>query len=151
MTVIGARLAVTLGLEGGVCVARVLVVDDDPAIRSMLVELLTDEGYETLVAGDGRTAVEVAKNRHPDVILMDLMMPVLDGASATRLIKSNPDTEHVRIIAMSAGANLRLQVTDLPADGVVSKPFDLDALLADVSIQLRQLSTPGGADGQERG
>lgn len=125
--------------------SRVLVVDDDPAIRSMLVELLTDEGYETLVAGDGRTAVEIARLRLPDVILMDLMLPVMDGVSATRLIKSSPDTGWIRIIAMSAGANLRLQVDDLPADGVVSKPFDLDALLADVSIQLRQLSTPGSS------
>jgi CheY-like chemotaxis protein len=118
-----------------------LIVDDDPAIRSMLVELLTDEGYETLVAGDGRTAVEIPKDRTPEVILMDLMMPVLDGASATRLIRSNPATAHIRIIAMSAGANLRIQASDLPAHGVVSKPFDLDALLADVSIQLRHLAT----------
>lgn len=125
--------------------SRVLIVDDDPAIRSMLVELLTDEGYETLVAGDGRTAVEIAKQRAPDVVLMDLMLPILDGASATRLIKSNPDTGWIRIIAMSAGTNLRLQAGDLPADGVVSKPFDLDALLADVAIQVRQLSTTSPA------
>ncbi len=130
--------------------SRVLIVDDDPAIRSMLVELLTDEGYETLVAGDGRTAVEIAKQRSPQVILMDLMLPVLDGASATRLIKSNPATGWIRIIAMSAGANLRLQASDLPADGVVSKPFDLDALLADVSIQLRQLSAPSPWRGSTR-
>jgi CheY-like chemotaxis protein len=108
----------------------------------MLVELLTDEGYETLVAGDGRTAVEIAKQHAPDLILMDLMLPVLDGASATRQIKSSPETKTIRIIAMSAGANLRQQASELPADGVVSKPFDLDALLADVSIQLRQLSSP---------
>jgi len=123
--------------------ARVLIVDDDPAIRSMLVELLTDEGYETLVAGDGRTAVEIARERDPDVILMDLMLPVMDGTSATRLIKGDPDTSRIRIIAMSAGANLRLQANELPADGVVSKPFDLDALLADVSIQLRHLWASG--------
>lgn len=111
----------------------------------MLVELLTDEGYETLVAGDGRTAVEIARQRCPDVILMDLMLPVLDGASATRLIKSGSDTNWIRIIAMSAGANLRQQVDELPADGVVSKPFDLDALLADLSIQLRRHSKRGAA------
>ncbi len=122
--------------------SRVLIVDDDPAIRSMLVELLTDEGYETLVAGDGRTAVEIAQQRAPDVILMDLMLPVLDGGSAMRILKDNPETNSIRIIAMSAGANLRQQVNDLPADGVVSKPFDLDALLADVSIQLRRNPPP---------
>ncbi|MGA7669565.1 MAG: response regulator [Nitrolancea sp.] len=122
--------------------SRVLIVDDDPAIRSMLVELLTDEGYETFVAGDGRTAIEIAQQRAPDVILMDLMLPVLDGGSATRMLKDDPKTNPIRIIAMSAGANLRQQVNELPADGVVSKPFDLDALLADVSIQLRFRATP---------
>jgi CheY-like chemotaxis protein len=116
----------------------------------MLVELLTDEGYDTLVAGDGRTAVEIARNDGPDVILMDLMLPVLDGASATRLIKSNPKTDWIRIIAMSAGANLRLQADDLPADGVVSKPFDLDALLADVFIQLREASALSPRHGSTR-
>lgn len=130
--------------------SRVLIVDDDPAIRSMLVELLTDEGYETLVAGDGRSAVEIARRRCPDVILMDLMLPVLDGASATRLIKSGSDTNWIRIIAMSAGANLRQQVDELPADGVVSKPFDLDALLADLSIQLRRRPKNGSASGHVR-
>lgn len=120
----------------------VLIVDDDPAIRGMLVELLSDEGYETLVAGDGHAAIEIAKNQTPDVILMDLMLPVMDGASATRIIKTNPTTSSIRVIAMSAGANLRLLADNLPADGVVGKPFDLDALLADVAIQLRHSTAP---------
>jgi CheY-like chemotaxis protein len=131
-----------LNVEGGACVSCVLIVDDDPAIRGMLVELLNDEGYETLVAGDGHAAVEIAKNQTPDVILMDLMLPVMDGASATRIIKKNPTTASIRVIAMSAGANLRLLADNLPADGVVGKPFDLDALLADVAIQLRHSAAP---------
>ncbi len=140
-----ACVLLSFGFEGGALLSCVLIVDDDPAIRSMLVELLTDEGYETLVAGDGRTAVEIAQQRFPDVILMDLMLPVLDGGSAMRVLKDNPLTNPIRIIAMSAGANLRQQVNELPADGVVSKPFDLDALLADVSIQLRRRpATPPG-------
>lgn len=64
--------------------SSVLIVDDDPAIRGMLVELLSDEGYDTYVAGDGHTAVEIARSHSPDVILMDLMLPIMDGASATR-------------------------------------------------------------------
>lgn len=131
-----------LNVEGGVRVSCVLIVDDDPAIRGMLVELLSDEGYETLVAGDGHAAIEIAKNQTPDVILMDLMLPVMDGASATRIIKTNPTTSSIRVIAMSAGANLRLLADNLPADGVVGKPFDLDALLADVAIQLRHSTAP---------
>ncbi|HVB65548.1 MAG TPA: response regulator [Nitrolancea sp.] len=122
--------------------SSVLIVDDDPAIRGMLVELLSDEGYDTFIAGDGHTAVEMATIHSPDVILMDLMLPIMDGASATRLIKANPKTAYIRVIAMSAGSNLRRLLDDIPADGVVSKPFDLDALLADVVIQLRRPKSP---------
>jgi two-component system cell cycle response regulator DivK len=115
-------------------VAQVLIVDDDPAIREMLDELFTDEGYDTLRAADGRTAVELARNNRPHLILMDLMLPVLDGASAIRAFKADPQTRRIRIIAMSAGANLRLHADHLPVDGVLGKPFDLDAILADIAI-----------------
>ena len=117
---------------------RILIVDDDPAIRSLLVELLTDEGYQTLEAANGMEAVALAQNLSPDLILMDLMLPVLDGTAATRTLKSADPTSVIPIIAMSAGANLRQHAEVLPADGVLAKPFDLDELLAEVSIQLRR-------------
>lgn len=121
--------------------ALILIVDDDPAIRGMLDELLIDEGYDTIVAADGLTALDLAREREPDVILMDLMLPGLDGASATRQLKADEATNWMRIIAMSAGANLRLQADTLPADSVLGKPFDLDTLLADVAIHVRQAAT----------
>lgn len=120
----------------------VLIVDDDPGIRNMLDELLRDEGYSTALAADGQAALATARDQCPSLILMDLMMPVLDGATAVRILKSDPGTSWMRIIAMSAGVNLRHQADILPADGVMSKPFDLDALLADVQIQLRQVNSP---------
>jgi CheY-like chemotaxis protein len=120
-------------------VARILIVDDDPAIRNMLDELLRDEGYDTVLAADGLSAVDLARAEHPEVILMDLMLPVLDGAAATRALKSDPRTRAIRVIAMSAGTNLRQQADVLPADGVMGKPFDLDALLADIEIHLRHI------------
>lgn len=123
----------------------VLIVDDDPAIRNMLDELLRDEGYDTLLAADGRAAITVARDANPALILMDLMLPILDGAEAVRILKRDPSTSWIRIIAMSAGANLRMHADTLPADGVLSKPFDLDALLADVRIQLRQVVLPDGS------
>lgn len=126
--------------------ALVLIVDDDPAIRGMLEELLSDEGYQTLAAADGQSAVDLAQEYHPDLILMDLMLPAMDGATATRILKSEADTNWIRIIAMSAGANLRLQADTLPADGVLGKPFDLDALLADVAIQVRQATAARPTD-----
>ena len=119
---------------------RILIVDDDPAIRGLLVELLTDEGYQTLQAADGLEAIERARASSPSLVLMDLMLPVLDGAAATRTLKAEASTARIPIIAMSAGANLRLQADTLPADGVLAKPFDLDELLAEVAIQLRRSS-----------
>jgi CheY-like chemotaxis protein len=115
-------------------VARVLIVDDDPAILSMLDELLQDEHYETLLATDGSKAISIAREEKPDLILMDLMLPVLDGAAAIRQLKQDPDTNSIHIIAMSAGANLRMHADQLPADSVIGKPFDLNTLLAGVAL-----------------
>jgi two-component system, cell cycle response regulator DivK len=119
-------------------VARVLIVDDDLAILSMLDELLQDEDYDTLLAADGQRAVEIACEHRPDLILMDLMLPVLDGATAIRILKENPKTRDIRIIAMSAGANLRIHADQLPADSVIGKPFDLNTLLAGVALHISQ-------------
>lgn len=116
---------------------RILVVEDDPAIQSLIVEFLGDEGFETLAAPDGQTGVELARTARPDLVLMDLMLPVLDGMSATRVLKSDPMTQSVPVIAISAGTSLRLHAERLPADGVVGKPFDLDTLLAAVTVHLQ--------------
>lgn len=116
--------------------ARVLIVDDDPAILNMLDELLQDELYETLLATDGNEAVIIARSEQPDLILMDLMLPILDGAEAIRQLKKDPSTESIHIIAMSAGANLRMHADHLPADSVIGKPFDLNTLLAGVALHV---------------
>ncbi len=117
--------------------ARILIVDDDRGIRELLAELLGTEGYEVLQAANGAQAVELARAEQPDLILMDLMMPVLDGADAMTILKRDPRTCDSRIIAMSAGRNLRHQVDDGLADSFLAKPFDLDRLLADVALHLR--------------
>lgn len=118
----------------GYLVGRVLIVDDDPAILNMLDELLQDEQYETLLATDGNEALTIARHEKPDLILMDLMLPVLDGATAIRQLKNDPETQSIHIIAMSAGANLRMHADQLPADSVIGKPFDLNTLLAGVAL-----------------
>jgi two-component system, cell cycle response regulator DivK len=115
-------------------VVRVLIVDDDPAILNMLDELLRDEAYETLLAGDGLSALNIARDKRPDLILMDLMLPIMDGATAIRELKRDPETRTINIIAMSAGANLRMHADQLPADSVIGKPFDLNTLLAGVAL-----------------
>ncbi len=123
--------------------ARVLIVDDDPAVRTLLEDVLrVDEGHETLEAGDGQTAVETARAEQPQVVLMDLTLPVLSGAEAIRELKNDPETEWIRIIAMSAGVNLHHHVDELLADGLLGKPFDLDTVAASVALQLRHANPP---------
>lgn len=113
--------------------ARILIVDDDPIIRDLLGDVLEAEGYEVFQAANGQAAVEMARARRPHLILMDLMMPVLDGSSAIRILKSDVETRRIPIILMSAVMNLRRYSEDVPADGLLDKPFDLDRLLDDVA------------------
>ena len=130
--------------------ARILIVDDDPTIRHLLDDVLRiDEGYETFQAADGQAAVEIAREEQPQVILMDLTLPVLSGEAAIRMLKDDAQTRGIRIIAMSSGVNLRRHVDDLLADGLLGKPFDLDTLSANVALQLRHAVVPSlsGSDG----
>ena len=108
---------------------RILVVDDDAAIREFLRDLLGSEGYEVDEAVNGAEAVERVRTNPPSAVLMDLMMPILSGAEATSKLKGDPSTAGVPILAMSAGRNLATMATRIPADGFVSKPFDLSRLV----------------------
>jgi len=111
---------------------RVLVVEDDPSIRSLIVDILRETGHDPIEARDGEDAVRLARSERPDVVLMDLMIPLLDGAAAIRLLKNDPTTCSIPTVAMSASSGL-LRGDELLADAVLPKPFDLDMLLALVS------------------
>ena len=116
---------------------RILVVDDDPDIRILLTTALADEGYRVEEARNGEAALSLARSWAPELILMDLMLPVRDGVEATRLLKADPMTREIRVIAMSAGGTLRGAVEHLESDALLAKPFDLDTLLAEIAFQLR--------------
>ena len=75
----------------------ILVIEDDPAFREVIIEVLADAGYAVLQAVDGQAALAVARTEQPDIILMDLMMPKLDGVVATCLLKSDARTQRSRI------------------------------------------------------
>jgi CheY-like chemotaxis protein len=107
-------------------VSKILVADDEPLLLRIIVDLLTDEGYEVVPARDGREAVELAVREEPDLLLMDVMMPRLDGREAIRQLRKRPDAPAVPMVLMSAGVSVnRIEqgITFLP------KPFDLDQLL----------------------
>ena len=109
--------------------ARVLIVEDDPPIRGMLDDFLGGEGFDTLLAENGRAGVDLARAERPDLILIDIMLPVLDGVSAIRMLRADRETRDLPIVAMTANPTLLRRPDPLPADIIIGKPFDLDALL----------------------
>jgi PAS domain S-box-containing protein len=110
---------------------KVLIIDDNHENRSVLVDLLSAIGFEVEEAEDGLTGLTKARQSHPDVILMDLAMPVMDGFTATRQIRQDPALQDTVVIAVSASAFSEDQQRSLAAgcDGFVAKPVRLELLL----------------------
>jgi CheY-like chemotaxis protein len=109
----------------------VLVVDDDPDILDAICDILDAEGYRVSRARHGREALEQVDNELPDVILLDLMMPVMDGVAFSQALRQRPDGD-VPIVVISADGNPQ-RATAVGAVGYLAKPFDIDALLAQVA------------------
>jgi two-component system response regulator (stage 0 sporulation protein F) len=107
----------------------VLIVDDEPGIRKMLVEVLQLEGYPTETAINGREAMDILARSGPRIVLLDLSMPVLDGWGVMRELEQNPAerTKH-KVILVSAVQYLE-QARDLVVDGRLQKPFTVPQLL----------------------
>ena len=104
--------------------ARILVAEDDADNRRIVVKVLTGEGHHTLEAADGRATLEVARREHPDLIVMDLAMPGMDGWEASRRLKADPQTADIPIIALTAFA-LRgdeERAREAGCDAYLSKP-----------------------------
>jgi DNA-binding response OmpR family regulator len=107
----------------------VLVVEDNATIGGLLVALLREEGYRALRAWDGREAIKMARDRRPDLIVLDLSLPYRDGIDVLRDLRSNEDTTEAPIVVVS-GSALQLTPDDraLVTD-TVAKPFDIDRLM----------------------
>jgi two-component system cell cycle response regulator DivK len=99
---------------------RILVAEDDGDNRCIVVKILTVEGYETLEADDGRSALALARRERPDLIVMDLGMPGMDGWEAARRLKADPQTADIPIIALTAWDGERAREAE--CDGYLSKP-----------------------------
>ena len=115
----------------------VLVVDDEPVIRELVADLLRDEGHAVVTAADGREGLAVLAREHLDLVLMDVMMPGLDGRAAYLGMRAQPELLDVPVILMSAA--VQSERLDSSIAAFLAKPFDLDALLALVA---RLLDTP---------
>ena len=112
----------------------ILVVEDQEDNRRIMRDLLTSVGYEVIEAVTGKEGVTAAKIHRPDLILMDIQLPGLDGYEATRQIKANPDLHHIPIIVVTSYALSGDDVKAFEAgcDAYVSKPFSPRALLAKI-------------------
>ncbi len=116
----------------------ILVADDEPTIRELLHAVLTDEGFEVVLATNGQQALDSIESARPDIVLMDVMMPVLDGRAAVRQIATLPDGLRPRVVMMSAAMSAS---RDEPHVSLfLAKPFDLDQLIEAVETLLQQRS-----------
>jgi len=109
---------------------KILVVDDAEFNRDLLLQLLEDD-YEVIMAVDGGEGVQKAEQERPDLILMDLGMPVMDGWQATRKIKANSELRHIPIIAVTSHAMIgdEIQAREAGCDDYVPKPIDENELI----------------------
>jgi len=119
---------------------NILVVDDDERTRRMMEAMLAPQGYGVILAKDGTEAVDVAKRKKPDFILMDMMMPVMDGLTACYQIKANPATKKIPVLMLTAAittGNDQISQQIWGADGYLTKPVDLPELLNTITSFLR--------------
>ena len=113
---------------------KVLVVDDEPNVRRLLHTIL-NKNFEVFEGEDGKQAIEIANTQKPDVILMDMMMPKMDGLTACHAIKQNPATRSIPIIMVTAiGFELNVKLSQqMGASGYVTKPFSSQVLLEKIA------------------
>lgn len=116
----------------------ILVADDDPDILSIVSMSLETQGYTVFKATNGREAVDLARRHHPDLILMDMMMPVVSGYEAVAEIKGEASTRDIVIVGLSAKAMATdmERATDVGIDGYITKPFRIAQVLAVVEQYL---------------
>ena len=111
-----------------------LVVDDEPMVRETLGQVLADEGYVVDLAVDGETALERVHASKPDAILLDLMMPGMNGRQFLQALREIPSFSAVPVLIMTAVHGLNVNLTTLGASEVVEKPFNVDELLNKVAL-----------------
>ncbi len=120
--------------------ARILVVEDNPANMKLAALVLSRAGYEVLRADNAADAIALAGGRQPALVLMDIQLPGMDGLEATRLLKADPVTRSIKVVALTAlamaGDEERIRAAG--CDGYIAKPIDYKQFLAEVARLLTQ-------------
>jgi DNA-binding response OmpR family regulator len=127
---------------------RILVVDDDPAVREVLRSTLARDGHEVLAAASGMEGLVRAQAESPDLVLLDVMMPGMDGWEVLKLLKLDAATREIPVVILSVRAEPRDRIRALQEGAVdyVAKPFAVDELLASLAVALRR-AEPGAGGG----
>jgi len=123
----------------GAATGTILIVDDEVVIAEAVAAVLQDEGYRVATASNGREGLNLAAELRPDLVLVDMMMPVMDGEEMCRRLRENPATRDIPVVVMSA---VHRSLRDLPFDhaAFLPKPFDLDTLLDTIADALKGTS-----------
>jgi two-component system cell cycle response regulator DivK len=123
---------------GGKLMAKILLVEDNEMNRDMLSRRLLRKGFEVVMAVDGGQAVTMAESEHPDLILMDMSLPVIDGWEATRRVKAAEATAHIPVIALTAHAMSgdREKALSAGCDDYDTKPIEMPRLLEKIDALL---------------
>ena len=124
--------------------AKVLVVDDEKGVRDLLHRFLKANGYQAILASNGKEAIELAKSESPNAILLDFKMPGIDGVETCRRLRAEEQTRYIPVIMVTAFGTTETEATDAGADDFINKPFNLTDLAMRVKSLLRigHLSDP---------
>jgi phosphate regulon transcriptional regulator PhoB len=137
--------------EGQSVHRTVLVVDDEKDITDLLDYNLTRERFQVLVACNGFDAIEIARKKHPDIVILDWMMPEMDGLETCRYLRKHSDTENIPIIMLTAKSDPTDKILGLEmgADDYLTKPFHIRELLARIRAVIRRLDSSRKEDDQK--
>lgn len=121
---------------------KILIIEDETTLAETLAENLAEEGYETLRAADGESGLALIRSALPDLIVLDIMLPILDGLSICRIIRKDPNTQHIPIIMLTARGTEVDKIVGLEsgADDYIVKPFGLGEFLARVRAVMRRIA-----------
>ena len=130
--------------------AKILVVEDNPANMKLAEFLLRKAGHEVLAAEDAPAGIALARAQLPDLVLMDVQLPGMDGLEATRALKSDPATRAVKVIALTAFAMKgdEEKMRSAGCDGYIAKPFQYQEFLARIEAALRAAEEPRTGPGR---
>jgi DNA-binding response OmpR family regulator len=120
----------------------VLVVDDEQEIRDLLDSFLTAQGYEVILAADGKEAIELAGTENPQAIILDIKMPGIDGIEVCKRLKEKEETRLIPVIMITGFEDNKIEALEMGADDFVNKPFDMAELSirAKSVLQIRHLT-----------